>query len=221
MPYDIRLARLDTGAACSDGGCPITVLLLAIARADQHPPHPGAMMSALDGQGLAVTDLAPDRLQGVAYQFPNPMVGDSRLPVGTVGVLAWRADRVPPYVRLNETRPVTLAGGVQLGRLDHTEGGCHPDALVMVGPNGELRICQSGRWQEVSERQDHVRACLPQPSRDRLAESLLRVSGLWSIFGTQEPTCQCQAGFAPVSIGSGSARVGPVELFDGHACLRL
>ncbi len=220
MPYDIRIARLDARRTCGGDRCPLTVLLLGVARSDRQVPHPGAMLAALDGQGLAVTDLAPDRLQGATYQLSNPIAQGVRLPVGTVGILAWRADRASPYVRLNETRRVALAGGVQLGRLAHTGGGCAPDGLVMVGPDGNLRICRSGNWDEVSDRHDHVRACLPRPKRDELAVALMKLSGWWGVFG-REPQCECPAGFAPFSPGSGGARVGAVELFDGRACLRL
>lgn len=220
MPYDIQLVRLDTSGSCLSAPCPLTVLLLALPRADRQAPHPAAVLAALAGKGLAVTDLAPNRLQGATYQLPNPPIAGLQLPVGTVGLLAWRADRPPPYVRLHETRSVTLAGGAQLGRLTQTDGACHPEGLLMVGPNGELRVCRSGRWDEIGERHDHVRACLPQPERNHITESLMKLSGLWEIFG-RPPTCECPSGFAPFSPGGDGVRVGAVELVDGLACLRL
>lgn len=220
MPYDVKLARIADAGNCRDGQCPINLLLLAIPRARSPAPHPGAMLAALDGHGLAVTDLAPNRLQGSTYQVPNPLAGGTALPVGTVGILAWRADRPPPYVRVNETRRVNLAGGLQLGRLASVDGSCHPDGAVMVGPDGKLRLCRDGRWDEVSERHDHLRACLPLPRRNHLQEALMRMAGLWALFGT-EPSCQCPAGFVAFSPGAEGPYMGPVELQYGRACLRL
>lgn len=222
MPYDVRLARITEAGDCSAGRCPLTVLLLAMPRPNQQAPHPSTVLAALDGQGLAVTDLAPARLQGATYQFANPIANGVNLPVGTVGLLAWRSDKPPPYVRLHETRRVSLAGGVQLGRLAHVNGDCRPDGLVMVGPRSDLQICQGGRWQEVSERHDHVRACLPHAqSNNHILEGLLRVSGFWEIVGVpQQPLCECPAGFARFAPGGG-AHLGSVKLLDGHACLRL
>lgn len=235
MPYDVRLLRLDSTGTCADRDkCPVTLLLLAIPSAHQQgahqrvthqrvthqTPHPAAMLQSLDGQGLAVTDLAPHRLQGASFQLDNPLINGLRLPVGTIGILAWRLDRPPPYVRLNETRRVSLSGGLQLGRLADTKASCYPEDVVMIGLAGSLQICREGRWQAVSERHDHVRACLPQKRGDPMQEALLRLSGFWAVFG-QERKCQCPAGFAPFSPGSGSAHVGAVKLESGQACLRL
>ncbi len=220
MPYEVKLVRLNTTGSCDDGKCPVSVLVLAIPRPGSQPVHPSAMFEALDGQGLAVTDLAPDRLKGASYQLPNPLAQGLDLPVGTVGLLAWRSDRPPPYVRLHESRRVTLAAGAQLGRLATADGSCHPDGLVMVGPDGKLRVCRQGRWDSVSQEHDHVRACLPQPHLNSVVYALFRSSALWSVFG-REPDCNCPAGFTPFALGTGGDGVGAVELMNGRACLRL
>lgn len=221
MPYDIKLLKLQSADDCVQEHCVTSLLLLALPNASEVVPHPSVMLEQLDGQAMAVTDLAPTRLQGLTYQLPNPVVANLQLPIGTVGLLSWRADRPPPYVRLNETRRITLKAGAELGRLVHVKDGCEPEGLVMAGPQGELRICRNGGWEEVSERHDHVRACRPQPRGNPLQEALLRISGFWAVIDHVEPQCECPAGFAPFSPSAGSAHIGSVKLQRGKACLRL
>lgn len=220
LPYDIRLVRLDSTGACASEACPLTVLLLAMPRTEQAAVHPSTMLAALAGKGLAVTDLAPDRLRGAAYEVSNPMPGGIPLPLGTVGLLAWHPDHAPAYVRLHETRSVTLAGGVQLGQTAEAEGDCQPAGLVMVDSAGELLICQAGRWQKVGQPHDHVRQCGAMAQQDQVLLDLQRQSRLWPLLGG-DSGCRCPPDFAAVNLGREFERVGPVVLVDGYACLRL
>ncbi|MCD8505544.1 MAG: hypothetical protein LRY53_03515 [Burkholderiaceae bacterium] len=220
MPYEIRLMRLVSEKRCADDTCPVMVLLLALPKSDSQTPHPSAMLAELQGEGLAVTDLAPGWLAGAALRLANPLADRVLLANGTIGLLGWRADKPPPYVRLNESRQVNLAGGVQIGRLANVSATCHPDGTVMLGPEGKLYVCRDGQWQTVSEKHDHLRACIPPDDQAGLARALMRISGLWQIFGGG-PFCRCPDGFAPLSFGGDRQRVGPVELEDGYACLRL
>ena len=220
LPYEVRLLRLQPRDRCADDQCPMMVLVLALPRTDRQVPHPSAMLAALDGKGLAVTGLAPDRLQGATYQLSNPLTGELPLPLGTVGLLAWHSDRLAPYVRLNESRPVTLAGGARFGQLDDAASDCQPDGLVMLDPSGELRVCRAGLWQRVGQPHDHVRACEALAPDNQALLDLQRNSRLWPLLNP-DSICQCPSGFAAAEFGRDLARVGQVDLLDGYACLRL
>jgi hypothetical protein len=217
MPYRLSVLRWQRGGACERGQCPTVVLLLAQPQAQA--PKAAVLLMQLAGAGLAVTDLNPHRLQGPAFALPNPPGVSEPLPVGTVALLVWRSDREPPYVRIDESRPVHLRGGLQLGPLAQASGPCTPEARMMQSAAGQLLICQSGRWQDVAADHDHLRACRARQI-DPLYEQLMRVSGLWSILGG-EPGCDCEVGFGAVHFGSQLDHVGPIRLDHGFACLRL
>ena len=72
------------------------------------------VLSGLNGKGLVVSPLAPDRVRGPLGDFPNPpLPGMSAWPVGTVAVLAHHAvsadDR---HVRRMDPRQTHLRGGL-------------------------------------------------------------------------------------------------------------
>ena len=220
LPYDVRLLKLDQPGACDTSTCTQIMLLLAVPKPGKSVPHASHLLLALHGKGLAITDLAPEHLRGAAFTLANPPAGDQRLPVGTVALLAWRHDREPPYVRLNESRQVTLAGGVLLGRLAEDDGVCQPAGLVMLGQAGDLRVCKDGKWGTVSESHDHFRACLPQTREEAFRAAWLKYSGFWAFLGGG-PNCDCATGFAPIQAVGDRGRVGSVELRDGFLCQRL
>ena len=222
LPYQVSLLRLDTQQGCQTTSCPMVILLLATPKPgeQQSIPHPAALVSELGAKGLAVTDLAPHRLQGAVFQVDNPLAQGVALPVGTVALLAWRSDQPPPYVRLNESRVVALNGGVRLGQISQTHASCSPDGVVTRGPGVQLLMCQGGRWQDIKRDHDHVRACLPRVGHNPLVELLARSSGLWDIIGGRV-TCDCPAGFATVNLGSHNGQIGSVVTREGYLCLRL
>ena len=217
VPYALSVLRWQPEAACQAAQCPAVVLLLAVPK--REAPSAVGVLTALEGRGLAVTDLNPAQLQGAAYTLPNPLVRGLQLPVGTLALLIWRSTHEPPYVRLHETRPVTLAGGVTLGPLADAQASCKPNGHLTQSTQGQLLVCQAGRWQALGADQDHLRAC-QRPKMDPYAESLSHDSGLWAMFGLGS-FCPCDKGFGAVRFGQGLRRVGPVLLYEGFACLRL
>jgi hypothetical protein len=220
MPYDMGLLKLDAQGHCAEPPCTQALLLLAIARPGQRVPLVTEVLPALEGKGLAVTDLAPDRLRGAAFDLPNPPVGRERLPVGTLALLAWRDDHEPPYVRLRESRQVTLSAGVVLGKHASENGACHPIGLVMLSPHGELQVCRDGRWDEAVKPHEHFRTCLPQTWEQEFRATWLKSSGFWALMG-MGVNCDCDAGFAPLQVVGDNGRVGDVTLRDGYLCQRL
>ena len=220
MPYEVGLLKLELPGVCDRDHCTQQVLLLAMPKAGGSVPNASDLMAVLKGKGLAVTDLAPGQLRGPTFDLPNPPVGRQRLPVGTVALLAWRHDHEPPYVRVNESRQVRLAGGVVLGQLTQGQGSCSPAGLVMLGPKGDLRVCRKGQWQSVEEPHDHLRACLPQTPEQAFRAAWFKYTGFGRLFDTG-PNCDCAAGFAPIKVVGHRGRVGAVELRDGYLCQRL
>ena len=220
MPYEVSLLKLQPSGACEHGHCAQQVLLLAVPKAGVSVPNASDLLVVFQGKGLAVTDLAPGHLRGPTFDLPNPPVGRQRLPVGSVALLAWRHDHEPPYVRVNESRQVRLAGGVVLGQLTQGQGSCSPAGLVMLGPKGDLRVCRSGQWRSVEEPHDHLRACLPQTREQAFRRAWFKYTG-WERLLDLGPNCECDAGFAPVKVVGDRGRVGVVELRDGYLCQRL
>ena len=217
LPYQVSLLRLDAQQDCQTTSCPMAILLLATPKpgVQQSIPHPAALVSELGAKGLAVTDLAPHRLQGAVFQIDNPLAQGVALPVGTVALLAWRSDQPSPYVRINESRVVNLSGGLRLGQVANAGSACSPLGLVMTSRSGELVTCFDGQWQSVSRDHDHLRACNKPSGKDAMAELLIG-----ALFGFR-PSCDCPSGFVPVDVGSDRDRVGPIRLHAGYLCQRL
>ena len=224
MPYHVRLLKLDQSDACASSTCVQMMLLLAVPKTGKSIPDASHLLLALQGKGLAVTDLAPNQLRGAAYTFVNPPVGKQPLPLGTVALLAWRHDYEPPYVRLNESREVTLAGGVVLGKLAQDKGPCDSTGLLMLGQDGHLSLCRGGKWGAVSASHDHLRACRTQSRKESFHSAWLKYTGFWDLLDMKSQAksqCGCDAGFAAVRVGGERGRVGAVELSNGFLCQRL
>lgn len=220
LPYNVGLVKVDGQGHCDTSPCVRALLLLAVPKAGHPVPDPTTVLLALQGRGLAVSDLAPNRLRGATFDLPNPPTGQQRLPVGTVALLAWRDDHESPYVRLHESRQVTLASGVVLGKRAQTDGACHPSGLVTLSPQGELQVCRDGHWDEVLKSHEHFRACLPQTREQAFRAAWFKYTGFWALMGGGV-NCDCDAGFAPVQVVGDDGRVGTVTLRDGYLCQRL
>ena len=220
MSYEVSLLKLPSRGTCAKPPCARVVLLLAQPRPDKPVPDVASVLMALKGQGLAVTDLAPDRLRGPTFDLPNPPVGRQHLPVGSLALLAWRDDHEPPYVRVNESRQVTLSGGLVLGKRAAADGACSPPGLVMLDAAGQLQVCRDGRWGQAIKEHEHFRACLPQTREQAFRAAWFKYSGFWELFGGGV-NCDCDAGFAPVKMVGEDGRVGSVTLRDGYLCQRL
>ena len=227
LPFQIRVDRLVV--PCQASNCPQAWLLLALP-----PEHWDAgrraaaapdLMVALAGKGLVVSALNPSRLQGSSLAI------DANWPEGTVGVLAWRSDVLPPFVRLVETRPVHLTGGLEVtGRANVSEGlllgarasvsgRCAPNGLLMRALNDELLICRSGQWQPTQGRRDVWQACLPRPKEDPLLAFFLRQGPLLGFFGEQpENSCRCASGYIPRLVGPNTHSVAGIAVVEGFLC---
>lgn len=220
MPYEIGLLKLGGQGGCATPSCARVMLLLAVAKPDRRVPNATEVLLGLQGKGLAVTALAPDRLRGAAFDLPNPPVGQQHLPVGTLALLAWRDDHAPPYVRLNESRQVHLSAGVVLGKRVSDDGVCHPNGLVILSAEGKLQVCRDGQWDEAFKVHEHFRACLPQTWEQEFRATWFKRSGFWALMG-MGVDCDCDTGFAPVQMVGDNGRVGEVTLRDGYLCQRL
>ena len=218
MPYEVTLAAVDQTAGCRVKPCPLAILLVAQPH-DKRLSDPADMLQALGGQGLAVSRLAPDRLQGMTYGLKNPPIPGAVLPLGTVGLLVWRSDRLAPYVRLKEDRLVQLDGGVTLGALARSGKPCTPNGMVSQGPTQALWICREGRWQSVALWEDRYAACLPENPAEQAGRGIMTVMG-FDTWLTGVP-CDCQAGFQAVEMGREIKRFGQVPLRDGYLCESL
>jgi len=80
MSYEVSLLKLPSRGTCAKPPCARVVLLLAQPRPDKPVPDVASVLMALKGQGLAVTDLAPDRLRGPTFDLPNPPAAGSACP---------------------------------------------------------------------------------------------------------------------------------------------
>ena len=228
LPFQMRVERVPTGP-CHESSCPQAWLLLALPPEQWDAKRRAAaapdLMVALAGKGLVVSALNPSRLQGASLAL------DATWPEGTVGVLAWRSDVLPPFVRLFETRPVRLAGGLEvsgrvtvsegllLGARARVSGPCAPNGLLMRAPDDELLMCRSGQWQPTQVRRDVWQACLPQPPEhpffSMVADKLVPLS-VWP--APPEPGCRCTSGYIPRWVGMNTPSVAGISVTEGFLC---
>jgi hypothetical protein len=233
LPYQIQVHRVV--APCQAASCPQVWLLLALppahwddARREGAAPD---LMVALQGKGLVVSGLNPRRLQGASFAI------DAQWPVGTVGVLAWRSDVLPPFVRLHESRPVHLAGGLSVqGGLNVTgkvsmsdglmlgagatlSGPCAPDGLLLRSPDHHLLMCRGGQWQSWQPKPNDWQACLPRPA-ENLFLTYVRHNTVMEPFmpGLDINQCRCTPGYIPRWVGSNIPAVAGVGVTDGFLC---
>ena len=228
LPFQIQVERVPTGP-CHESSCPQAWLLLALPPEQWDAKRRAAaapdLMMALVGKGLVVSALNPSRLQGASLAM------DAHWPEGTVGVMAWRSDVLPPFVRLFETRPVHLAGGLEvtgrasvsdgllLGARARESGRCAPNGLLMRAPDDELLMCRAGQWQSWQPRRDVWRACLPLPAENpffSMIASRLRPLIKWP--AQPDRSCRCSAGYIPRWVGMNTPTVAGIGVTEGFLC---
>lgn len=227
LPYQMRIERV--AVPCEAPICPQAWLLLALPPeqwdAGQREQAAPDLIMALGGRGLAVSALNPTRLQGASFSV------QAQWPLGTVGVLAWRSDVMPPFVRLHETRAVHLAGGLDVtGRVTATEGlllgngaqdagPCAPNGLLMRLSADAPLMCRAGRWQSWQPRRDVWRPCLPRPT-ENLFFAMLRAQGLDLplIPAAPDRSCHCSSGYIPRWVGSNTPTVAGIAVTEGFLC---
>lgn len=228
LPFQIRVERVPAGP-CDASRCPQAWLLLALPPEQWDAKRRAAaapdLMVALAGKGLVVSALNPSRLQGASFSM------NTRWPENTVGVMAWRSDVLPPFVRLIETRPVHLAGGLDVsGRVTVSEGlllgagakvsgPCAPNGLLMRAPDDELLMCRAGQWQSWHARRDVWQACLPTPVEHPFFSMFPReVLTLPLLPAAPDTSCQCASGYIPRWVGMNTPSVAGIGVTDGFLC---
>ena len=235
LPFEVKVHRLDTGRDCADAACPTALILLAVAPKDwsvsrrQHAAPD--LLLALKGQGLAVTALNPDRLQGSSFAV------DSNWPLGTVAVLVWRSEVLPPYVRLREDRPVHLAGGLVVdgavavnGQLALSEGlllgdsanlkaACAPDGLLLRSPKQQLLMCRESRWRAVQPPSPReTTACLPRKP-EHILMPMWRASLIAPLLPPPDSRpCICPSHYMPRAVWQGSGSIAGTAITNGYIC---
>jgi hypothetical protein len=228
LPFQMRVERVPAGS-CHESSCPQAWLVLALPperwRDGRRAAAAADLMVALAGKGLVVSALNPSRLQGATLTM------DTRWPEGTVGVLAWRSDVLPPFVRLFETRPVHLAGGLEvsgratlsegllLGAGARVSGSCAPNGLLLRAPDDELLMCRAGQWHSWQSRRDVWRACLPRPREDIFIASMRQeLMSVPLLPPAPDTSCRCHSGYIPRLVGMNTPSVAGIEVTEGFIC---
>jgi hypothetical protein len=228
LPFQIRVERVPTGP-CHESSCPQAWLLLALPPEQWDAKRRAAaapdLMVALAGKGLVVSALNPSRLQGASLAL------DATWPEGTVGVLAWRSDVLPPFVRLFETRPVHLAGGLEvsgrvtvsegllLGARARVSGPCAPNGLLLRAPDDELLTCRAGQWHSWQNRRDVWQACLPRPKEDIFIASMRQeLMSVPLLPPAPDTSCRCHSGYIPRWVAMNTQSVAGIEVTEGFLC---
>jgi hypothetical protein len=243
LSRQVELVRLPVDPGCQAERCPRQVLLVAkpLGQRDEawHEEEATHFLGSLPGEALAVMGLAPDWLKGAAFRVPNPSPGIERWPIGTFALLVWRSDLPPPYVRLNETRPVNFQGGLTVkgpfvvdGVLHASQGmilgqgsgtaplmgqACQAPGLMMRSARAGLLICEFGYWFGVGDAPREMLPCAAPPQINPLVRLLW--GSLFGAFDQSEPACLCPAGYLPRHVGV-KPPFSHVVPREGHVCER-
>lgn len=189
----------------------------------------GVLMAA-DGAAASVSELAPHRLRGAAFDLPNPPVaGMAPLPIGAVAV---RVDRgaadLRDYLRTRDARDPQFRGDVSTagtlsasGRVvagEHLKldgvavpgDPCPENGLLARDTDGALLNCAGGLW--------------ASPGGFGGAYSTNTDTGC-DMPGRSAPNprtgaCSCPPGYRPVLVAAGGERDREVGWTEGYVCLR-
>jgi hypothetical protein len=168
LPYAFSMRVVRDSASCSNDQCSISAFMVlepTHALGSTYPTESQAsvMMMALKGQGLAVWSRQPNRLVGAPYQGVNPPDSGRPLDVGSVVMMSRALMRAPPFVRLNESRPVSISGpvtllgslnlnqGLVIGSVQASETPCQTAGQVVRRAKGGLLVCENGQWRAVGD----------------------------------------------------------------------
>lgn len=239
LTFRIEIHRAVTGDVCQAATCPTALLLLALPPDDWQPSRRANaapdLLLALKGRGLAVTPLSPHRLQGSSFGL------SSSWPLGTVGLLVWRSEVLPPYVRLREDRPVHLAGGLLvdgqlavqgqlaaskgllLGLGAQVEAACAPEGLLLRSPDQHLFICRGARWQLSQQSQPQTQTAKQSctgPNHEHILWTFWRDSSpLAAVLPPLDLTpCHCPEQYIPRWVGQMTGSVAGVKINNGFIC---
>jgi Tfp pilus assembly protein PilE len=243
LPYSFSMRVVQESATCSDDQCVLNAIMALEPTADLGSTYPlwsqaSVMLMALKGQGLAVWQRSSNRLVGAQYQGLNPPDSGVAYKVGSVAVISRVMMRAPPFVRLNESRPVSLSGPVKLAGAVHlkqglviealqtTDAACQIPGQVVRRAKGGLLACENGHWRAVGDglftkiKPLSYHTC--RGSKPISSFLLYVMSNTPFDFRSPIPPppgdCHCNAGYRPVL--AHSARIDPhgVGIKNGFVC---
>ena len=165
LKYEIGIRVLPAQEGCRDHGCKLEALILAqpIGMKPEHAQdlnRIGKILMAMDGQGASVHPLVPLRIKGAQIDVSNPPLPDmpALMPGSIVTQSFYDSAVSTEFVRRNEKRhteldtSVTVKGRLSAGEYLQIQGqasefsACQPDGLVARAEDGELLVCNQGRW---------------------------------------------------------------------------
>jgi hypothetical protein len=223
LPYAFSMRIVRESAPCSNDQCSISAFMMlepTHALGSTYPTESQAsvMMRALKGQGLAVWPRQPNKLLGAQYQGANPPDSGGAISVGSVVVMSRAVMQAPPFIRLNESRAVSLSGPVTLlGNLNLKQGlvidavrasdtSCQVTGQVVRRAKGGLLVCENGQWRAVG---DGLFAKL-KPLSYQTCRNTKPLNAFLQFVQSKTPfdfapstspqpgDCHCNAGFRPV-----------------------
>lgn len=237
MNYQLELLPLPSGR-CTGAVCAHELLMLAkpdlAADSEQTQRDALDLMLALDGKVAAVLWSNPDLLRGAGMHYPNPPSPSQRLPLGTVALLLWRSDHLPPYVRLAEDRAVRFSSSVMFDGATQFEqpidarrgilvsyqvsegSACSTPGHLARLSQGGLAICENGRWSTVARTGRQFKVCDSPIGRGLLAMWVIDHKHK-DIFGGGS-VCECASGYVARYMGEGMAMFEGIQTRDGYVC---
>lgn len=243
LPYAFSMRVVQESATCLDDECALSAIMALEPTAELGATYPlwsqaSVMLMALKGQGLSVWQRFPNRLIGAQHLGSNPPGSGSPYKVGSVAVISRVMMRAPPFVRLNESRPVsisgalTLAGSVQLKQglvidsVQTTGTPCQTPGQMVRRAKGGLLVCENGLWRAVGDglfnklKPLAYQTCGSSVPLDPYLEWVMTMYP----FDFRSPVppppgdCHCNSGYRPVL--AHSARIDPhgAGIKNGFVC---
>ncbi|MFW8566439.1 hypothetical protein [Orrella sp. 11846] len=236
MDYEVSLSHVKT-QTCEKERCTQWLLLLARPREINELTVQNTLdlRLVLGAQAGVVLPHQNDRLLSSVWRLSNPLPGHAnRLPEGTIALALWQSGHLPPYVRLNENRPIHLSGpltlegpvvatntldarqGVVLGTQGVLSGQCASLGQVVRLQSGGLGLCENGHWQAVSAVRRALRACHPATS----GQPRNWYPGFFGVGHDDgmNGSCECDSGYIPQFVGRRLTSFEQVQVHQGFVC---
>lgn len=184
---------------------------------------------AAQGKGGHVASLAPLRLRGAAFDYPNPPWEGEALAPGTVVMSVAYNDGDGQFLRVRDSRnpdfqgpmnvagPVTAAqsltvdGVVQINALATRKSGCGQAGALARTADGELLSCRAGIWTVAGPRP------LGAFSINSLYGCATSEGGSTANPVTQK--CSCPMGAAVVLVSDSGPQPDPLGRVNGFVCV--
>lgn len=244
LPYSFSIRSVQDSVRCEDDQCALNVLMALEPTADLGSTYPlwsqaSVMLMALKGQGLAVWHRFPNRLVGAQHQGSNPPDSGSPYKLGSVAVMSRVLMRAPPFVRLNESRSVSLSGpvtfsdpvkfkqGLVIDAQQMTDTPCQTLGQVVRRAKGGLLVCENGQWRAVGDglfnklKPLNYQACRSSIPLNPYLEFVMTITP----FNFKAPApappgdCHCNEGFRPVLAHSAHADPHGASVKNGFVCV--